>query len=279
MDSSFLSLLVFIAITLLYYLALKPKLKLEFLDDPTALTVYTNTTYMMLGIYFLANVLTQIGINTSVVMNKCGGSASQNFGVAFFLTLIPWIFFFGIVIIVLLIFPGFKSAFSNVIGYFAVAGSANNILTELLVNTELDTIINEKTEGDEQSNRNLKGAAEAIIKLCGNMSILVNQIVPENFQEYWAMITPLMKEQYQKSGAPELKQQLLDIVVTRDNIGEAMWYIYTAVLLVSITQYSITSRGCTKDLATQQASQQEYLAQQEVIKAENEKAQSTIYTS
>jgi len=101
MDSSFLSLLVFIAITLLYYLALKPKLKLEFLDDPTALTVYTNTTYMMLGIYFLANVLTQIGINTSVVMNKCGGSASQNFGVAFFLTLIPWIFFFGIVIIVL----------------------------------------------------------------------------------------------------------------------------------------------------------------------------------
>lgn len=278
MDSSFFSLIVFFVITLLYYLALKPKFKIEYLNDIGKLTSYTNTNYMVLCIYFLAVVLSQIGINAGIVINKCGGSVTQNFGIAFFITFIPWIFIFGILIIVLLIFPGFKLAFSNFIGYFAVAGTANNILTELLVNTELNNIIDEKTEGNEQKNKDLKSAAEAIIKVCGNMSILINQIVPENFQDYWAMITPLMKDQYQ-SGAPELKQKLLDVVVLKDNIGEAMWYIYTAILLVSITQYSIISRGCVKDLATQQANQEQYLTEQAAVQTANAKAQSTIYTS
>jgi hypothetical protein len=176
-----------------------------------------------------------------------------------------------------MIFPGFKSAFSNVIGYFAVAGTANNILTELLVNTDLNQTIDDSTEGNAEKNKSLKSAAEAIIKLCGNMSILINQIVPSNFVEYWSMLVPLMKEQYQ-AGAPELKQQLLDTVVMRDNIGEAMWYIYTAILLISITQYNIMKRGCTGDLATMQASHDKYLEQEAAVKATTEKAESTVYT-
>jgi len=122
----------------------------------------------------------------------------------------------------------------------------------------------------------MKDAAEAILKLCGNMSIIINQIVPGNFTEYWAMLTPLMKEKYQ-TGAPELKQQLLDIVVLRDNIGEAMWYIYTAILLISITQYNIMKRGCVGDLASMQSSHDQYLVKEKEVNDKNAKAESTIY--
>ena len=282
MDVSYISLLIFAAITLLYYLALKPKLNISAIDNINGeeYVAYSSSSNMMLLIYFLMIVIIQIALNTSIIVNKCGGNVAQNFGTAFLITLIPWIFIFGAVVIILIVFPGFKEAFSNVIGYFAVAGSANNILTELLVNTDLNQTIDESTEGDGKKNRDLKNAAEAIIKVCGNMSIIINQIVPGNFGEYWAMLSPLMKEKYQKGGSEtdDLKQQLLDIVVTRDNIGEALWYIYTAILLISITQYNITSRKCTKDLAAMQASQQQYLEQEAATQAANTKAESTVYT-
>jgi hypothetical protein len=279
MDSSFFSLLIFALITLVYYLLLKPKLNASAFDDPTGAeyAAYSSSNNTALLIYFLFVVLTQMGINASVMVTKCGGSLMQNIGSAFLMTLIPWIFIFGGVIICLMMFPGFKSAFSNVIGYFAVSNSANNILSELLVNTDLNQTINAAKDADPTKINSLKSAAEAIIKLCGNMSILINQIVPSNFMEYWAMLVPLMKEQYQ-AGAPEMKQQLLDAVVVRDNIGEALWYIYAAVLLISITQYNIMTRPCNKDLATLQASQDQYLKTEKKINDDSEKQKATLYT-
>jgi len=278
MDTSYLSLLIFIAITLLYYIAFKPKLYTQVFDTPDGIEYanYTNKSNIFLSCYFLLIIISQIIMNTTLIISKCGGSISQNFGIAFLITIIPWIFIFGILIVILIMFPGFKSAFSNIIGYFVVSGSANNILSELLVNTDLNQAIDESTQGNLEKNKSMKDAAEAILKLCGNMSIIINQIVPGNFTEYWAMLTPLMKEKYQ-TGAPELKQQLLDIVVLRDNIGEAMWYIYTAILLISITQYNIMKRGCVGDLASMQSSHDQYLVKEKEVNDKNAKAESTIY--
>ena len=94
------------------------------------------------------------------------------------------------------------------------------------------------------------------------------------------MLHPLMKPQYQNNEsdiAKEIKQKLLDVVVLRDNVGEALWYIYTAVLLISITQYSITSRACIQDPAAMKATQQQYQAAETAVNTQNAKAQSTTY--
>jgi len=220
-------------------------------------------------------------MNSSVLVNTCGGSITQNIGAAFLLTIIPWFFIFGIVIIALMIFPGFKSAFSNVIGYFAVAGTANNILTELLVNVDLNQAIDESTQGNVEKNKSLKGAAEAIIKLCGNMSILINQIVPDNFLDYWKILNPLKKPQYRDDNSAETKdirQKLFDLVVTRDNIGEALWYIYTGILLTSIVQLKITTRGCNTNTATMEKNYNEFLKKEEEAKAKKAETDTTVYT-
>jgi len=279
MDSSYLSFLIFIIITILYYMVLKPKLNISAYDDQSGeqYAAYNSSSNTALFIYFLFIVLSQIGINASVMVNKCGGSIMQNMGSAFLMTLIPWFFIFGGVVVCLMIFPGFKSAFSNVIGYFAVSNTANNVLSELLVNTDLNQTINAITDAAPEKKASLKSAAEAIIKMSGNMSIMINQIVPSNFMDYWSMLLPLMKEQYQ-TGASDMKQQLLDVVVARDNIGEALWYVYTAILLISITQYNIMSKPCQKDLATMQQSQNEYIKTKKQIDSESKKANSKIYT-
>ena len=49
------------------------------------------------------------------------------------MTLWPWTLIFGVLVIILSIYPGFKSAFSDVIGYFWISKSANEIMSQLLI--------------------------------------------------------------------------------------------------------------------------------------------------
>ena len=289
MDTSYISVFIFLITTILFYLVLKPKMKVETLNDAVLMGKYSSSKYMGLGIYLLLVVMTQFAINAYYIINTCGGSSTSNIGYAFIATFIPWIFIFGILIAVLLIFPGIKSAFSNVVGYFIVASSANGVLTELLVNTDVNRSIKDDSSLSPEQKQSYQTAADAIIKLCGNMSILINQIVPENFNKIWtSILTPLMKDQYQpimSNGVPtenpsalSLKQKLLDVVILRDNIGEGMWFLYTAILLTSVVQYKITSRGCVQNLEDIQLNQQNYLKQQAVKTAANAKAKDMVYT-
>jgi hypothetical protein len=289
MDTSYISVFIFLITTILFYLVLNPRLKIDTLNDATLMSKYASSKYMSLGIYLLLVVVTQFAINASYVINTCGGSSTTNIGYAFIVTFIPWIFIFGILMVVLIIFPGIKSAFSNVVGYFIVASTANGVLTELLVNTDVNRSIKDDPSLSPEQKLSYQTAADAIIKLCGNMGILINQIVPDNFNKIWtAILTPLMKEQYQptmnngvvteNTNALGLKQKLLDVVILRDNIGEGMWFLYTAILLTSVVQYKITSRGCVQDLKDIQQNQQDYLKQQEVNTAANAKAKDMVYT-
>ena len=289
MDTSYISVFIFLITTILFYLVLKPKMKVETLNDAVLMGKYSSSKYMGLGIYLLLVVMTQFAINAYYIINTCGGSSTSNIGYAFIATFIPWIFIFGILMAVLLIFPGIKSAFSNVVGYFIVASSANGVLTELLVNTDVNRSIKDDSSLSPEQKQSYQTAADAIIKLCGNMSILINQIVPENFNKIWtSILTPLMKDQYQpimSNGVPtenpsalSLKQKLLDVVILRDNIGEGMWFLYTAILLTSIVQYKITSRGCVQNLEDIQLNQQNYLKELGVKTAANAKAKDMVYT-
>jgi hypothetical protein len=235
-------------------------------------------------------------------------------GAAGVFTFIPWTLIFGIIVIVLIMYPGFKSAFSDVIGYFYVSSSANKLLTDLLVNTDLEKKlgdvgtpsappinemyppsappINEMPVvaipqsdtpiigGAKSEKEQMQEAADLIIKICGNTSILINQIVPSNFNDYWSLLTPLKKEKYKNDSSAEtikLRDELFNLVVTRDNIGESLWYVYTGLLLTSIVQLKITSRGCASNPKTMQQNYQKFLDKEDEAKAKQEQSTSTTY--
>jgi hypothetical protein len=178
-------------------------------------------------------------------------------------------------------FPGLKSAFSDVVGYFVVANGANNILNVILQNGDLTDKIDETADADEK--KDLKVAAQAIMKLVGNKGILINQMVPGNFESIWALLVPLMVPDFvagNMTGDFEIataKNKLLDLVVLRDNIGESMWYIYTAILLTSIVSYNLASRGCVKDVQQMKAAHDDYLQQEEEMNKQKALNDSVVY--
>ena len=66
----------------------------------------------------------------------------------------------------------------------------------------------------------------------------------------------------QAADMAEKQQALLDIVVLRDNIGEACWYIYTAILLISIIGFKIANKACEVDPKVANAKYDQYLDKQ-----------------
>ena len=280
MANSYLNIITFLLTTLVYYLALKPSLKYSDMTNADNYNNYLNSNKLYLAVYFFAILVIQFIVNAYVITQTCGGNITQNMSASGTFTFIPWSLIFGAVIVVLIVYPGFKSAFSDVVGYYYVSGSANKLLTELLVNKDIQNNIDADGGSTPQQKASMQQAADMIIKICGNTSILINQMVPSNFVEYWNILRPLMKSQYQTDGPEaELKRnELFELVVTRDNIGEAMWYMYTGILITSIVQLKIATRGCITDPAQMAKNYQNYLTEQKAAKTQEKQATSTVYT-
>ena len=278
MDISFQSLLFFIIITIIYFVFPsigKPHLNLIDLTEEGVSTDYYNKNLRSLAFYLGLVVVSQLFLNIGYLMTKCGGSLDKNIGAAALFTFIPWILIFGVMLAVLVIFPGFKSAFSNVIGYYVVAERANDIFGSILLGTDLNEMIDETK--DETEKNKLTKAAEAIIKICGNKSILINQMSTDNFLQIWEKLKPLMTiGSYENS---EIKQKLLDLVVLKDNIGEAFWYVYTSILISSIVYYNLATRGCVKSVEQIKSDHDDYIQKQEELNKQNELNNSTKYVS
>jgi hypothetical protein len=99
--------------------------------------------------------------------------------------------------------------------------------------------------------------------------------------DYWTTLKPLRKEKYQNDNAPEtidIQNKLFEVVVTRDNVGEAMWYIYTGILITMIVQLKIATRGCVMNPDTMKQNYDTYLANEQQNAAQQEVATSTTYT-
>jgi len=281
MANSYLNIVTFLLTTLFYYLAIKPSLTYDILSDKTKMKEYTSSSYMYLAIYLLLVMVIQFFVNASIISSNCGGSISENIGSAGIFTFLPWTLIFGVLVLILTIYPGFKSAFSDVIGYYYVSSSANKILTELLIDKDIQKKMDSDATLTPEQKEAMQSAADTIIKICGNTSILINQIVPNNFEDYWNILRPLRKTVYQNESSPEtieMKNNLFDLVVSRDNVGESMWYLYTGILLTSIVQLKITSKGCASNPKTMEQNYQKFLDEEAAAKANEEKATSTTYT-
>lgn len=280
MASSYLNMITFLLTTLFYYLAIKPSITYETTINPDKYNQFKSNSFLYLAVYLLLVMVIQFFVNVSIISTNCGGNITENMGAAGIFTFVPWILIFGVLVLILSVFPGFKSAFSDVIGYFWVATSANKIITELLVNPEIQKKIDHTDNTTIEQKEKMQSAADAIIKICGNTAILINQIVPSNFNSYWEILGPLMKEKYQTDNleSSHIKNELFELVVTRDNVGEAMWYIYTGLLLTSLVQLKITTRGCINNPKTMEQNYKKFLDDEQKVKQQSELATSTTYT-
>lgn len=270
MDISFLSIIVFVIVTLFYFnfpILGKPHPTLDIFTNDSTKATFSNSVFRSLFIYLFLVIFTQIIINSVYLNSKCG--SSKNIPRAIFYTSVPWILFFGIVITFIKMYPQMKKIFSDVLGYFFISSATSTLFGEMLINTNINNMISE-VSGDKKDE--LRKTADAILKICGNNSILINQINMNNFTEMWNVLKPLMKDNIYSNQT--IKQQLLDLITKKENIGEFFWYLYTGILIITFINFELTSLGCVKDI---EQIKQQYDAYQAEQATKNENKDDTTY--
>jgi hypothetical protein len=281
MDLSYLSAFVFLFTTYLYYF--RGKLSLDVPNDGDKSTgfvgdddakyenyaEYTKANMIRAALYFLFVVIVQCGFNISTIVNKCGGTVGKNILISFMMTMVPWTLIFGGMMGLLIVYPGLKSAFSDVIGYFTIAREANDILGTLLADSKA---VFEKTSDEKKRETSI-----LLTKVYGDKGVLINTMNPDNFHTIWAVLKPTFQPTIQDDELFKKKQHLFSLVMRKDNIGESLWYIYTGILLMVVVSYNMSIRGCDKDLSKMKEEQADYKKKSDAINEKKDKNDSKSY--
>ena len=156
----------------------------QVVDPATSIFVYIGLTaiyftmkYMMperatalFVIYFILILVSQFILNIYLAKQMC--NSPSNVGTAAIATIIPWILIFGLLNLLLTMFPGWLAAFSNTIGY-AVASivGVSSLFTEKLLNV---------------NNQNgTRDTLKVIQNILSDPSTIINSLNDENVLKFW----------------------------------------------------------------------------------------------
>ena len=198
------------------------------------------------GIYITLLIIGEYIINLSLTESMCGNKQWSN---ALLVTLIPWVFIFGLLNVVLSLFPGWLSPFSNTFGYAVVKMAG--------IGSFFDKIL--KTKATSATSAASPAMNEALEHIYSDKSLLINEITQENFERFWTNMSGLFKSGV--SSDASIKQQLFDYIRLKDNIAEYIWYMLTGGLVTSVGYNYIVNSGCNKSVKDMQKRHKEYEAQ------------------
>lgn len=223
-------------------------------------------TKMYFAIYALLIIVGEFFINLGITTAMCG---SAEWATALIVTLFPWGFIFGILVLLLTMFPGWLAPFSNTFGYgVAILAGLNTVLAEIL-------------EPNPKSKKNAETQAmdEALAHIYSDKSLLVNEITLDNFDYFWnKMQGVFQKGVYTNTG---LKSQLYSMIVLKDVVATYIWYLLSGLLITSVSYNYIVNSSCTNSAQDMQKRHDEYEQQlaEAQKQAKQDNANRRVYTS
>lgn len=131
--------------------------------------------------YVLSIIIGEFFINLNLTNVMCG---EDQWGTAFSITLAPWLIIFGLFIIMLDLFPGWKVPFSNTMGYgMALISGVTAVVRDIF------------KDPNEKGGATDKAIQQSIEYIYRDQSLLINEIGEgtEAFDSFWNTMQKAMK--------------------------------------------------------------------------------------
>jgi len=218
----------FIGLTIAYFAA-----KYSFGGDDIKGTVFT-------GIYFMLLFALMVHLNNTLIMEKCHGISNNTIFLIVFGTLLPWMGILGVTYILITIMPGWKAPFSNTFGYAAIyLAGAENTLSEI-IQTKYSQNISDadasKISGE------MKLTSSVISSIYENKALLINEVTPDNYTQFWEKIKPIMRPGVYNNNA--LFAKFASLIQLKDIVSECIWFLLSGLLSMSISINTIMNSHC-----------------------------------
>jgi len=215
-------------------------------------------------IYIIAIVSTQISINTALAKSICNNSQSMNVGIL--ATVFPMLFIFGLLQLLLTIFPGWVEPFSNTFGYgMTKLVGLQDLMKRLLVSPQFNAAPENKI-------------VNAVNNIYNDPSIFINQFNyanREDFNKTWDNSFANGKGIFVKSAGPaplpyspanpnpspgsNLYQEFRNMVKLKDIVGTFIWYMLVGVITTSRSYNYIISQPCSLNATVAQKAVNSYI--------------------
>jgi hypothetical protein len=152
-----------------------------------------------------------------------------------------------------MMFPGWKSPFSNTFGYLAAkVGGIKDAFNAILNSDKKDK------------------ALQAIYE---DSSLMINEITPANFEDFW---TNMQKYHMLLEKVPsDAKERLYKLVRMKDIVAEFVWYLLAGVLISSITFSYISNSKCKRSAEYMKQQHEEW--KKDADKDEKKKKEKVYY--
>ena len=226
----------------------------------------SGTSKMYFAIYALLVGVGEFFINLGVTTALCG---SAQWATAMMVTVFPWGFIFGILVLLLSMFPGWLAPFSNTFGYgIAVLAGINNVLADIL-----------EPNPKGKHNAETQAMDEALAHIYSDKSLLINEITASNFDYFWDKMRGVFQNGVYTNN--DLKGQLYSMVVLKDVVASYIWYLLAGLLITSVSYNYIVNSACSNSAQDMLKRHDEYEQQlaDEQEKAANANAEKRVYTS
>jgi hypothetical protein len=207
---------------------------------------------MYFYIYLLSVLLVEYFVNLNLTTSICG---SSQWTTALFVTILPWGIIFGILTLLLTMFPGWLSPFSNTFGYaIALMAGLNDTFADIIEPNPKGI----KLKPDESI------LQQALAHIYSDKSLLINEITVDNFDYFWDSMKGVFKQSVYENDT--FKNNLYSMVVLKNTVSMCIWYILTGILITSISYNYIINSGCKASAAEMQERHVQY--EQELAEAQ-----------
>jgi hypothetical protein len=240
----------------------------QVVDPTTSIFVYIGLTavyftmkYMMperstalFVIYFILILVSQFILNIYLAKQMC--NSPSNVGTAAIATIIPWILIFGLLNLLLTMFPGWLAAFSNTIGY-AVASvvGVSSLFTEKLLNVD--------------NQNGTRDTLKVIQNILSDPSTIINSLNDENVLSFWNKSVEVQLFNNKLETITNLNDinsplfsELKKYIMLKNLVSYFIWYLLTGILITSISYNYMLTVPCVQTPKQARAAAAQFLANQ-----------------
>ena len=212
---------------LIYFIVKLSMSKIDQYDSSMKLPKFS-LDKIALPILLCLSILIQFFINSKNLVEYCGNNnSSMPLAMAF----TSFFLILGGIMILLRLYPGWKSPFSNTFGY---------LLGPLMVGESSQNVTFEVTNILKKKSSNNNEDLKMLDRLTSDNSLLINDISPEIFNKY---VDTLKFPQNSNS----ILGKLYNIIFAKDLLSTAIWYSLAITFAVVLNMNAVYSEQCQRN--------------------------------
>ena len=245
--------------------------------------------FMTTFIYFGITVISQYITNLMAMHVIC---KNWQYGVVFFITIIPWVLVFGSITLILIFMPSWLIPFSNTFGFAAakIAG-VKKLLEGIMIDPQ--QIRNNAKNASNGISENQRKTLDVLYFVTKNPSLIINELTcfasktkeddsntenkitncKGNFEQVFYDLTNVV---FKKDVTLDQKEKLRKMVEFKETVSEAIWYFLIGTYTIMITNMTIVNSGCNTTAAMMRKRYAQYKS--DVKKSKESKPKNKVYT-